>query len=151
MSSPTTQTAPTAYTSNSADPVVQAAYRVFNARDFGALDSLCSDDTVLTNVATGQEYRGAAGVKEFMLGWLGPFPDGHIEIDTLAQAGDVAVCEFRGIGTHTGTLHTPMGDIPATGRGVNVAFCDVVRVRDGRITSIRTYFDSATFAAQLQG
>jgi steroid delta-isomerase-like uncharacterized protein len=151
MTSPTTQTTPTAFTNTTAEPVVQAAYRVFNGRDFGALESLCAPDAVLTNVATGEQYHGAAGVKAFMLGWLGPFPDGHIEIETLAQSGDVAVCEFRGIGTHTGTLHTPMGDIPATGRTVDVPFCDVIRVRDGRIVSIRTYFDSATFAAQLQG
>ena len=150
MTSPTTQPSPSAYTP-AVDPVVRDAYTVFNTRDWAALATLFSGDAVLTNVATGEQFHGPAGVERFMTSWLVAFPDGHIEIETLAQAGDVAVCEFRGVGTHAGTFRTPTGDIPATGRGVNVPFCDVVRLRDGKIVSIRTYFDTATFGAQLAG
>ena len=145
----TTATQPTPYTSATVGPVVRAAYEVFNARDFASLARLCHEDSELVNVATGQVFRGPAGVEAFMRGWIAAFPDGHIEIDLLTQAGDVAVCEFRGIGTQTGVLATPMGDIAPTGRTVHVPFCDVIRLRGDRIASIRTYFDSATFARQL--
>ena len=147
----TTATQLTPYTSATVDPVLRTAYEIFNARDFARLASVCHEDAELVNVATGQVYRGPAGVEAFMRGWIEAFGDARIEIGTFVQAGDVAVCEFRGIGTHTGVLHTPMGDVAPTGRTVHVPFCDVVRLRGDRIASIRTYFDSATFARQLQG
>ena len=142
---------PTPYVGATVDPVVRASYEIFNARDFASLARLCHEDAELVNVATGEVFRGPAGVEAFMRGWIAAFGDGHIEVDLLTQAGDVAVCEFRGIGTHTGVLHTPMGDVAPTERTVHVPFCDVVRLRGDRIASIRTYFDSATFARQLQG
>jgi ketosteroid isomerase-like protein len=147
----TTATQPTPLTGATVDPVVRSAYEIFNARDFARIARLFHEDAELVNVATGQVYRGPAGVEAFMRGWIAAFDDGHIEIDLLTQAGEVAVCEFRGIGTQNGVLTTPMGDIAPTGRTVHVPFCDVIRVRGEKIASVRTYFDSATFARQLQG
>jgi ketosteroid isomerase-like protein len=147
----TTATQPTPYTAGVVDPVVRTAYEIFNAHDFAAIARVYHPDAELVNVATGQVFRGPTGVEEFMRGWIAAFGDAHIEIGTLVQAGDVAVCEFRGIGTHTGVLPTPMGDIAPTGRSVNVPFCDVIRLRGDKIASIHTYFDTATFGRQLQG
>jgi ketosteroid isomerase-like protein len=147
----TTAAQPTPYAAATVDPVVRTAYEIFNTRDFAAIARVYHPDGELVNVATGQVFRGPAGVEEFLRGWIAAFGDAHIEIGTLVQAGDVAVCEFRGMGTHTGVLHTPAGDVPPTGRSVDVPFCDVIRVRDGRITSTRTYFDTGTFGRQLQG
>lgn len=59
------------------------------------------------------------------------------------------VVEFMGRGTHTGPLHTPTGDVPATGRRVDLPFCDVHRIEDGKITNGRSYFDLATMMRQL--
>jgi steroid delta-isomerase-like uncharacterized protein len=149
MTSPATATATSSLTSGDADPTLRQAYEIFNNRDFGALARYYTDDASLTVMPTGETLRGAAGVEQFMRGWLAAFSDGHIEISTLAQSGDTAVCEFRGIGTHTGPFVTPMGTLQPTGRAVNVPFCDVITSRDGRIASVRTYFDTASFARQL--
>lgn len=151
MTSPATTAPTTPYTPAGVDPVVRRAYEIFNARDFAAIPTVYADDAEITVVPTGQTLRGAAGVESFMRGWLAAFGDARAEIDLLAQAGDVAVCEFHGVGTHTGPFATPMGELPATGRRVNVPFCDVIRVRDGRVAAIRTYFDAATFVGQLGG
>ena len=67
-------------------------------------------------VATGQEFRGHAGQLEYLQGWSTAFPDSRVEVLRVIAGDMAAAVEFRGIGTHTGTFHTPMGDIPATGR-----------------------------------
>ena len=57
--------------------------------------------------------------------------------------------EFRGIGTHTGPLATPMGVIPPTGRRVDFPLCDVWEVRDGKVVSTHNYFDVMSLLGQL--
>jgi predicted ester cyclase len=59
------------------------------------------------------------------------------------------VVEFTGRGTHTGTLRTSMGDIPATGRSLTLQLCDVMEFKDGMIQGQKTYFDSGSMMAQL--
>ena len=66
----------------------------------------------------------------------------------IADGDDVAVV-FTGWGAHTGTMTTPMGSIPATGRSVLLQFCDVLELKDGRIASWRQYLDTASLLAQL--
>ena len=59
------------------------------------------------------------------------------------------VVEYTGRGTHTGTLSTSMGDIPATGRSVTLQLCDVIEFKDGKVHRQRTYFDTGSMMAQL--
>jgi ketosteroid isomerase-like protein len=66
-----------------------------------------------------------------------------------AESGDTAINEWSASGTHQGPLETPEGTIPATGKQITIRGCDVVTVRDGRITSHRAYFDQLSFMAQL--
>jgi predicted ester cyclase len=70
--------------------------------------------------------------------------------DTNVIAGDNgAVIEFIGRGTHTGTLASPMGEIPPTGRRVELPFCEVYRITNGKIVGGSTYFDLAGMLQQL--
>ena len=48
-----------------------------------------------------------------------------------------------------GPLVGPQGEIPPTGKSVDVAFCDVYQFKDGKFTSLRSYFDTATLMGQL--
>ena len=84
-------------------------------------------------VPLGMTLRGHDGYKQFMLGWAEAFPDSRTEITNLFATEDQAVVEFTGRGTNTGPLHMPTGDLPPTGRFVELRFCDVYRVSNGKI------------------
>ena len=60
--------------------------------------------------------------REEVLGFLGvfwdAFPDGRLETSRLLSEGSVVAGEGRFMGTHTGVMGTPAGDVPATGRRV---------------------------------
>jgi len=64
-------------------------------------------------------------------------------------AGDTAVTEATYSGTHTGTLRTPNGDIPATGKQVQGRQVAVQRVRDGLVWSEHLYFDQLEMLSSL--
>jgi steroid delta-isomerase-like uncharacterized protein len=73
------------------------------------------------------------------------FPDGRIDIQSIHAAGNVAIVEFTGRGTHKGDL---MGIAP-TGRQITIPVCDVIEVRDGKIITEREYMDMLHMMQQL--
>jgi predicted ester cyclase len=100
-------------------------------------------------MSTGQKFHGKEGVRQYSRGWADAFPDAKVE-DTNVIAGDTgAVIEFVGRGAHKGTLSGPQGDIPPTGRWVELPCCEVYRIRDGKIVGGGIYFDLVTLLGQL--
>jgi predicted ester cyclase len=89
------------------------------------------------------------GAIEFSQMWADGFPDGRVKIDIVVAAGDHVVVQYTGKGTHTGALRSPAGEIPATGRSVTLDLCDVQEIRDGKIRSVQSYFDSASMLMRL--
>jgi steroid delta-isomerase-like uncharacterized protein len=129
--------------------VVRAFYEDWNRRDFEHLADLVADDGEIVLVGSGTSFRGPDGARQFAQMWADGFPDGRATVDTAAASGDRVTVEFTGRGTHTGTLQSPDGDIPATGKPVTLQFCDVLEIEGGKITSLHSYFDSASLLTQI--
>src|SRR5690348_9336065 len=81
--------------------------------------------------------------------WNEAFPDGRQEIIAIHADDRGGVHEGRGIGTHTGTLRGPAGEIAATGRTAEMPFTGVYEFEEGKITSYHLYFDQAELLSQL--
>jgi len=131
------------------EAVVRTVYDAFNDRDFDRALSVVSDDAEWTNVPTGETLRGRDGLRQFLQVWDGAFPEGRIDVSSVKTGEGFAVVEFVGRGTNSGSLKTPAGDLPPTNRSVELRFCDVIEVSDGRISGGRTYWDMASLMAQL--
>lgn len=104
----------------------------------------------------GFEFRGLglditepADLRGFIEGYIEAFPDLHHEVVDYVEAEGTCALELHVRGTHTGTMRSPQGDIPATGRPVLWVSCDYMKVRDGRITSWHAYTDSMAMMVQL--
>jgi len=123
-------------------------YDAWNRRDFDDFAELMADGEIVVT-GSGQRFEGADGARAFAHMWADAFPDGRVAIDNTIEAGDHVAVEFTGTGTQTGTLASPAGDIPATGRSVTLKLCDVYEFREGKIASLRTYFDAAALLTQL--
>lgn len=121
----------------------------YNARDLEAAVALTTPDVELVNMATGQTFHGPEGVRQFLGGWSGAFPDSQVETTKVVADEHGAAMEFIGRGTQTGPLPGPAGAIPPTGRPVEVPFIQMLEMRQGKIARIRLYFDSAGLLQQL--
>jgi ketosteroid isomerase-like protein len=129
------------------EALVAHQLEAFNQRDYGATSILSGQ---LTDMPSGQTMSGPAGLEQYWKAWASAFPDGKVEMVKNVGAEDgTVVTEFRARGTNTGPMTLGGQQLPATGRPVEVMFCQVARVRDGAITEARLYYDGMTFAAQL--
>jgi steroid delta-isomerase-like uncharacterized protein len=129
--------------------LARSLYEAFNNRDveFGA--RTMAPDGVITLVGTGRTFTGPDGAREFNQMWSTAFADAAVTIERIiAQDQHVAV-EFTGRGTHTGTLSTVAGDIPATGRSVTLQFVDLIEFDDGKVKTQHSYVDTGSLMAQL--
>ena len=124
-------------------------YQAWNDRDFDFAPEHSTPDATITMVGSGQVFHGAEGGRQFGEGWAQAFPDGRVTVDNVVADGDCVVVEYTGRGTHTGTLSTPVGDIPATGRSMTLQFIDVLEFDGDLVRHQRTYFDTGSMMAQL--
>lgn len=81
--------------------------------------------------------------------WHDAFPENRLVTESIYGDDNGGVLEGRFQGTHTGTLRAPAGEIPATNRTVDIPFCEVHRVREGKIIDSHLYFDQMEMLAQL--
>jgi steroid delta-isomerase-like uncharacterized protein len=129
--------------------LVRSVYDAYNGRDFDRAAAAVADTYEWLMTPTGQVFHGPDGMRQYLAGWADGFPDSKVEVTNVIVGDGQAVVEFTGRGVHSGTLVTPMGDIPATGKQAELHFCDVYEIADGKLRRGRSYFDLATLMRQL--
>jgi ketosteroid isomerase-like protein len=120
----------------------------FNAHDIEGFASVLADDVVY-HAPGGISGQGKNACTQFFAGWIGAYPDAHVEVHSVHMTADVAVEEGTFTGTHHGVLHSPAGDIPPTGLRVAVDYIHVLRYRDGPHISFNLLFDRLLMLEQL--
>lgn len=119
----------------------------------GRLDKcleMANDDVVVHFVPAGQTFHGREGFMQFISSFHNAFPDIRVEHTNILSEGDQTAVEFTWSGTHTGSLVTPAGTIPPTGKrlsGMKVA--ELMTWRHGKVLRIANYQDLGTLLRAL--
>jgi ketosteroid isomerase-like protein len=116
-------------------------------QDWPSREALLTEDCELVTPAG--PLRGRAATTAFSAPFVGAFPDARHGIDLIASARDTVVVEGHWVGTHTGPLATPGGEVPATGRAIDLPYAVTMRVSGDLVASMHVYFDQLAFLAQL--
>ena len=125
--------------------VVSDALEAFNAHDADAEPWSEDGDFVAPNAS----MHGREEVLGFFGVFWDAFPDVRLVMSRLLAEGSVVAAEGRLIGTHTGVMRTPAGDVAATGRQVDVRWMSSYEVRGDELASEHLYFDQAELLGQL--
>src|SRR5713226_627276 len=95
--------------------------------------SLFTDDGVILDVASGNEFRGK-NLGLLVEVFATAFPDMHREINQVYVTSDRVIVELSLNGTHKGPLALPAGTLQPTGKVMHTPCCDVFYMRgDGKI------------------
>jgi len=124
--------------------IARESLEAWNRRDFDKMRSLMHADYSYTG-GDGERHQGADAGMAVAQMFATALPDGKVDILHIHTAGDVAITEFVGSGTHQGDL---MGIAP-TGRRMSIPVCMVLEIRDGKIYAEREYMDMAHVMQQL--
>jgi steroid delta-isomerase-like uncharacterized protein len=124
-------------------------FESWNDRDFDRGAALAAADLELTQMPFGVTHQGPEGIRQFFEFWSGAFPDSKPELVNVVASEDGVTAEGIFRGTHEAPLQSPSGEIPATGRRVEVPHCFVFGIKGGKLAEGRLYFDVATLLQQL--
>ena len=131
-----------------AKAVVERGMKAFNAHDMEAL----ARDSAPEIEATGPgdvKLKGPQAVKEYNQNFITAFPDARVEAKNIFTQGGTVIVEGVFTGTHGGTLKTPMGDVPATGRQVKGEFVQILEVDRGLVKRNSLLYDQVQLMTQL--
>ena len=132
-----------------AEELVRMHVDFFNQRKLQEGERHIHSDCEWTVVPFGETFRGPKGYRDSGQMWIDAFPDAKCEVVRVIAQGDAAVVEFRGKGTHKGSLKGPKGPIAPTGKHVDIPIVEVYEFKDDKVHRGRTYFDTATMMRQL--
>ena len=121
----------------------------FNLGDWDHMRRLAAPHVVYVEPATGRRTDNLDDFVELAKVWRAGFPDVKGTVTNAIESGDTAVLEITWVGTHTGTLATPMGDIPATGKRTETRAVQIVKTSDGKFIETKHYIDLMTLMTQL--
>jgi len=126
----------------------RGAAECWHWKNMDALDDILAPE--YTVYVGGQPaYVGRDAMKDQVQQAQAAFPDVNVEVDDLLAEGDKVVARFTFRGTHTGTYHMPQGDMPPTGRKVEVTGIIIFRFQDGKIIENREVLDNFGMLQQL--
>jgi ketosteroid isomerase-like protein len=117
--------------------LARRAVDAVNRRDAAALAEICDRDVecwpALTLGDRGEPYRGHDGVRRYLVDLDSAWSDLRIEINDLRSTADrlLALCSFHGRGRRSGIELEQVGVV-------------VYRVRDGKVTGVRTLLAPST-------
>lgn len=127
--------------------VMRRKISAFNAQDATQCLALCSPDVEWA--APGALLRGPDQAVALDSALWEAFPDIELTVTRVVEEGSVVIIQGRAHGSHQGTLRTPGGDIPATGRRVELTFFEEYEVQGEVIVSERLLFDRLELLEQL--
>ena len=107
-----------------ADNIVKA----FTSVDATAKANLYTKDAILITPGEQEPVRGRKAIEEYLVATYKPFSDVVIEFPTILISGNHIVFEQVVRGTNTGPLLLPEGEIPPTGKKVELKLVWIARI-----------------------
>ena len=121
----------------------------YGDKKWDAVKAAVAPGVIYDEVATHRKLTGADAVTEAWKGWAAAFPDSRATFHNAHVSGNTVILELNWRGMHKGPLVTPNGQIAPTGKSIDIPACQVVEIADGKVKSLRQYFDMATMMQQL--
>ncbi|MGH8992968.1 MAG: ester cyclase [Acidimicrobiia bacterium] len=132
-----------------ATDLATAIIEAFNDADWDRMRSVCSPDIVYQETGTGRDIQGVEDYLDLARTWRQGFPDVTGKINTALADGGTVALDITWTGTNTGPLITPAGEIPATGKPMQVVSTVWFQVAGDRVEEVRNHLDLAGMLGQL--
>jgi steroid delta-isomerase-like uncharacterized protein len=127
--------------------IVEQMLEAINAHDMEAAAKTCASDCEFQ--LPGLPQADVKQWTQFSDAFFNAFPDGRFRPSMIAEADGTVVVESRWTGTNSAPFAAQQGEIPATGRAIDLRACIVLRVEGGLIASHHGYFDQVELLSQL--
>ncbi|NJN81652.1 MAG: ester cyclase [Caldilineaceae bacterium] len=127
----------------------QRLHELFSQGKHADVVAMADDEIETVAYALGMQVKGKDAFRTFVMSFADAFPDIRITPKNVVASGDLVCIEFDAFGTNTGSMMTPDGPVPPTGREVTFHVCEVHEWQNGKLVRLVNYQDSASIMRQL--
>jgi predicted ester cyclase len=131
------------------ETLIRSLYAAVNEKDLETIAAFGAPSSEWLDVPFDFTSRGVNAIIDPWRAWFEIFPDATCEVKSLVSLGDTVIAQGIGRGTHRGVFNSPAGTLEPTGRTMQVSFCDVYRLENGKIMRADSYFDFYGLLRQL--
>lgn len=131
------------------EQLAHASLERCNEGDLDGVRQLMGPGFVYEETGTGRRLDDIDEVIGVFRAWRTALPDVRGTLERMVVDGSTVAMELVWRGTHTGTLVTPNGDLPATGRPVQVRATMWQEWRDGLLVAERHHLDVLSLLGQV--
>ena len=129
--------------------IIQGLYEAVNSKNLDYLKNLGAPDSEWLDVPFDFTSKGENAIIDPWKSWFDIFPDATCEVHSLVAMGNYVVAQGYGRGTHKGVFNSPAGVLQPGNVKMQVSFCDVYQLENGKIKRADSYFDFYGLLKQL--
>ena len=124
----------------------QEAHEKFNSSDWDGLRELLAPEMVYEDRPRDVTSKGPDEFIAWVGEWKTAFSNANVAQADYIEGDDWSIARFTGRGMNDG----PMGPMPATGKQMNMPFCELMHWNtDGKADRGEIYYDQVTMMTQL--
>ena len=121
-------------------------HEMFNARDYAGVEARTAPGFMFEDLPRRVTLKTVAEFTDWQRVWVAAFSDAEVSTPQYLEGPDFSVASYHGRGTNDGAF----GPFPATGRTIDVPFCEVLHfTADGLVLSGEIYYDQLSILTQL--
>jgi predicted ester cyclase len=113
-------------------------------KDWNGVKAAIAAGFVYDEVGMQRKTEGSNKMIEAWQVWARAFPGSHATFENAYVSGGKIVLELMWRGKHTGPIQMAGGEIPATGKSIEMRPCQIIEIDGGKARSILHYFDMMT-------
>jgi predicted ester cyclase len=131
--------------------VIQGLYAAVNQRDFDYLNTLCDEGSECLDIPFNSTVVGETSVTAVWKNRLRIFPDATCEIKNLVAHDNLVIVQGIKKGTHRGIFTMYDEYVEPSGTGIEIGFCDIYYMNEGKIVKANSNFDVYALFDQIYG
>ena len=125
--------------------MIEQSVKIWNQGELALIDKLYAPEYVRYHTDISDKLVGLNALKEHVTALRRAYPDLTVKIDDLLVKNDMSVTRW----TFTGTNEGAIGEMPPTGKRVQVSGVTIGRFFSGKITKEWAYWNNAAVLDQL--
>jgi len=125
--------------------MIEQSVKIWNQGELALIDKLYAPEYVRYHTDISDKLVGLNALKEHVTSLRRAYPDLTVKIDELLVKNDMSVTRW----TFTGTNEGAIGEMPPTGKRVQVSGVTIGRFFSGKITKEWAYWNNAAVLDQL--
>jgi len=120
-----------------------------NSNNWKKFSQHMAPDTVYNEVGTQRRIKGIGHIIAALHSWNKAMPDARGSMGNIIAGHNFVTVEVIWKVTHTGTVITATGMIPAPGKSHTTPSGRILRFEDNKVKESRHYFDMIIFLTQI--